>query len=91
MLRPSDFILYIKSAEADRVLLARVALNVLYDPALYPVDLSAVLALRGMSRAMVKSLLDWCATEPSEHTGSPDCTFVELIALADPREGSLRA
>lgn len=68
MLPPIAFVTYVRRAKpsADREVMARVALNVLYDPERYPVDLSEVSALGCQARLMTRGFLAWCAIEKDE-------------------------
>lgn len=68
MLPPIAFVTYVRRAKpsADREVMARVALNVLYDPERYPVDLSEVSALACEARLMTRGFLAWCAIEQKE-------------------------
>ncbi|WP_036106860.1 hypothetical protein [Lysobacter capsici] len=70
MLYPGDFALFVIEAnrwpEEQRVM-ARVALNFLFDPEQYPVDLSEVLALHSENRIMVDAFFSNCGSFPIEY------------------------
>lgn len=51
--------------QSDRRTMARVALNALYDPDVFPVDLSDVIKLRGKHGAITRSFLSWCSLKPT--------------------------
>lgn len=69
MLHPVDYVNTIFGLEltADQVVMARVALNVLFDPDQYPVDISEVMTLRSKNRILVRGFLAWCAFEPEHY------------------------
>jgi len=81
MLHPIDFVTYVrlKSDLMDRSLLARIALNALYDYERYPVDLSELAELCCESRVMARAFLAWCAIDPEEWSSWPqplcECLF----------------
>jgi hypothetical protein len=64
MMHPGDFVLFVRGATRNRQVLARIALNVLFDPDAYPVDLSEIQALDHRDRDAVNSLLVCSVTEP---------------------------
>lgn len=87
MLHPTDYVNMIFGSElnADQVVMARVALNVLFDPDQYPVDLSEVMALSGANRILVRGFLAWCAFDPTRYQSRSEELCERLrIAVIDP-------
>lgn len=85
MLCPHDFVSYVlkSSHMKDRVVLARAALNILFDIEQYPVDLAEVAGLRSEGRLMVRAFLAWVAVNPHEHLSWPYHLCEPLIDLVD--------
>lgn len=69
MINPVDYYGFLKRQHQDpedQVLMARIALNVMFDPAAYPVDLSEVTSLRAVNRMVAEGFLAYCAVNPKE-------------------------
>jgi hypothetical protein len=69
MIYPGEFPLFVLEATrwpADQQVMARVALNFLFDPEQYPVDLSEVLSLQSNNRIMTEAFFANCASFPIE-------------------------
>lgn len=69
---------------SEQVLMARIALNVLYDADQYPVDVSEMLSLSPLSFAASKSFLAWSAIQHNYSTWTSDIA-IRLRALAEGR------
>ena len=80
MIHPGDYVQYVRNAKQHRSVLARVALNVLYDPDAFPVDLSEVLSLGSEERHMARGLISWCTVSPT-HFSSRSAERVEDMKL----------
>ncbi|MBN8499533.1 MAG: hypothetical protein J0M19_00045 [Sphingomonadales bacterium] len=83
MLAPIDFTTYVRASKiaSDQVIMARIALNVLYDPERYPVDLSEIAKMRSESRIMTRAFLAWCAIDQDEWLSWPERLCHSLIRL----------
>lgn len=68
----------------ERVLMARIALNVLYDADQYPVDVSEILSLSPLSFAASRSFMAWSAIQHNYSTWTSDLA-IRLRALAEGR------
>lgn len=69
MIYPSDFALFVLEARRwpeEQKVMARLALNFLFDPEQYPVDLSETLGLHSDNRIMVNAFLAACGSFPNE-------------------------
>lgn len=70
MIYPADYVQTLTREHIrpeDRRVMARVGLNVLVDPALYPVDLSEIRRTRCEARLLINALLAYMATNPCEY------------------------
>lgn len=80
MIYPEDFIAAVKKTKSpdEKSLMARVALNALYDPERFPVDLSEVMALPQESKMLVRGFMAYCAINPSEYLSYSDRLLLRL-------------
>lgn len=87
MLYDLDFVSYIKrmtdeDQQADRRVMARVALNALYDSEAYPVDLSEILRLHSINRSLTRAFLLGCSLRPEVFQSWSDGGCAALVELA---------
>lgn len=82
MLSAREFTVLATTADRDQTLLARIALNALYDPARYPVDMSELLSLTAHHRALARSFLAWCAVHPHEYTNWQTAHLAGMVRFA---------
>jgi len=81
---PADFVGYLRKRAKcadDRLVMARIALNALYDPQLYPVDVFEVMRLRNESRVMTEAFLAFCAVNPQQYCSWDDGLCAELFGV----------
>lgn len=74
MIYPGEFALFVLKASrwpSDQKVMARIALNFLFDPEQYPVDLSEVVALQSDNRIMTEAFFANCASFPIEAANWP--------------------
>lgn len=85
MVEPSDYKIYVLavSSKADQKVMARVALNALFAPDRYPVDLSEIALLRSDHKLMTRAFLARCALEPSHYLSWSQGRCWRLIALLE--------
>ncbi|CAD1790213.1 hypothetical protein XSP_001551 [Xanthomonas euroxanthea] len=84
MFHPANLVEHIDRmpSGSDRSVMARVALNLLYDPDLYPVSLIEVLELGAVERVLVRACLDYCAIDRRQLLSWSDGRVVELREFA---------
>lgn len=73
-MNPIDYCMRIESERddfAERVVMARIALNALFDPNAYPVDMSELASLTSEPNILTRSMLNYCVIHP-EYFGSLD-------------------
>jgi hypothetical protein len=63
MLHPIDYLSAVLDGGRDKVLMARIALNRVFDPKAYPVDLSEIRGLHAINEAITMALLARCAAK----------------------------
>jgi hypothetical protein len=80
MIYPEDFIAVVKKTKKpdEKSLMARVALNALYDPERFPVDLSEVMALPQESKMLVRAFMAFCAINPGKYLSYSDSLLPRL-------------
>ena len=90
MIYPADFVSFVRKKAkpaAEQVVLARIALNALYDPEIYPVDVHELMLLHNENRVMAKAFLSYCAINPKEYSNWSELLCEELFAIcADGRK-----
>lgn len=65
MFSVGEFIRHVYNTQSEhKILLARIALNALHDPAMYPVDISELQTLSPAERVMVAELQSCLAENP---------------------------
>lgn len=71
-MHPVDYFIRIKNVKdsaKDRVSMARIALNTLFDPHVYPIDLSLLSEMSTEAYVLSRSMLTYCRLFP-EYYGS---------------------
>lgn len=84
MLHPADYVHYIETAGINKPLLARIALNALYDSDAFPVDLSELNTLDSRGGQMARAFLDWCGTDPTQFSSWAEDGVERLKNIVDP-------
>lgn len=93
MLHEIDFVSFIhdltdQKSERDRSIMARVALNALYDAELFPVDLSEVMSLRGKHAVLTRAFISWCLLEPIAFQRWSEFASSALIPYVRPKQAT---
>lgn len=82
MLHPITFIEHIQNSEQQQPLMARIALNAIYDADAYPVDISELDKLSSFNRSIVTGFMNWCAVRQQEKYNSNEYEIEDLQHLA---------
>lgn len=80
-MHPVDYIIRIKAEKdplAQRAIMARIALNILFDSHVYPVDLSELSELGPEAYLLSRSLLSYCRIFP-QYVGAMDARDLNLL------------
>lgn len=84
MIYPADFVSFVRKKTKpveEQIILARIALNALYDPEMYPVDVHELMLLHNENRVMAEAFLAYCAINPKEYSGWTELSCQELFAI----------
>jgi hypothetical protein len=84
MIHQIDYVIAINGSQKQHPLMARIALNRLYDPAAFPVDLSELQELDGaLPPLLTWAFLDRCATTPEAYWDEEEFGRLKEIACGD--------
>lgn len=80
-----DFLMHIRGVNdpATQRVLARIALNTVYDRTAYPVDLIEVMDLPGFNGPIAWAFLDGCAANPRLRTLNHEKSLPDLMRYAN--------
>lgn len=90
---PEDYMAYVCRTEIDqanREVLARLALNQLFDVDRYPVRLKEVISLPFEERMRARSFMDYCAIHPSLRSSYPLINVREVLRCLEAHDVSHR-
>ena len=90
MLHAVDYVHFVRGAEIHQVLLARIALNALYNSKEYPLDLSELGALFGSHRTMALGFLAWLpfASPPERRWSLEETSELRAIVRRSSKRGA---
>lgn len=92
MIYPGDYSLTLQREHIDpndRRVMARVALNALIDPALYPVDLTEIQNAGSEARMLIHAFLAFMANHPEIYGSGTDFECNDFLCLLDPNRKSI--
>ncbi len=88
---PEDYMAYVCRAEIDpahREVLARLALNQLFDPDRYRVRINEVMSLPFEERMRARSFIEYCAIHPSLRFSYPLINVREVLQCLEAHDVS---
>lgn len=92
MIYPGDYNLSLQREHIgpnDRLIMARVALNALIDPELYPVDITEIQNAGYEARILIHAFLDFMANHPERYGSGTDFECDDFLCLLDPNRKSI--
>jgi hypothetical protein len=90
MLSPETYLSTVfgaSSSRDDQRLMARVALNVLFAPDRFPVDMSELFSLSEMQWLQTEGFLAYCAVKPNVYSSFDDIDAQMLLTLLNEQVG----